>query len=77
MAVFAGVTEGKATLAASCNKAAQDRGLKAGVLVKAVAQLCGGKRRRPARLRHGRRQRPVQAGRRFGGGGWAGAAAAG
>ena len=42
MAVFAGVTEGKATLAASCNKAAQDRGLKAGVLVKAVAQLCGG-----------------------------------
>ena len=27
---------------ASCNKAAQDRGLKAGVLVKAVAQLCGG-----------------------------------
>ena len=42
VAVFAGVTEGKATLAASCNKAAQDRGLKAGVLVKAVAQLCGG-----------------------------------
>ncbi len=42
VAVFAGVTEDNATLSASCNKAAQDRGLKAGVLVKAVAQLCGG-----------------------------------
>ena len=77
VAVFAGVTEGKATLAASCNKAAQDRGLKAGVLVKGRGPAVRGQRRRPARLRHGRRQRPVQAGRRFGGGGWAGAAAAG
>ena len=41
-AVFAGINDGKATLAASCNKAAQAKGLKAGVLVKEVAQLCGG-----------------------------------
>ncbi len=41
-AVFAGVSGGKATLAAVCSKAAQEKGLKAGVLVKEVAQLCGG-----------------------------------
>ena len=42
VAVFAGVSDGKATLAAVCSKAAQEKGLKAGVLVKEVAQLCGG-----------------------------------
>ena len=42
VAVFAGVSGGKATLAAVCNKEAQQKGLKAGVLVKEVAQLCGG-----------------------------------
>ena len=42
VAVFAGIAGGKATLAAVCSKAAQEKGLKAGVLVKAVAQLCGG-----------------------------------
>ena len=42
VAVFAGVSDGKATLAAVCSKSAQERGLKAGVLVKEVAQLCGG-----------------------------------
>ena len=41
-AVFAGISGGKATLAAACSKSAQEKGLKAGVLVKAVAQLCGG-----------------------------------
>lgn len=41
-AVFAGVSDGKATLAAACNKPAQDMGVKAGALVKEVAQLCGG-----------------------------------
>ena len=41
-AVFAGVSGGKASLAAACNKAAQAKGLKAGALVKAVAQLTGG-----------------------------------
>ncbi len=40
--VFAGVSDGKATLAAVCTKAAQEKGLKAGVLVKEVAQICGG-----------------------------------
>ena len=42
VAVFAGVSGGKASLAAACNKAAQEKGLKAGQLVKAVAQLTGG-----------------------------------
>ena len=42
VAVFAGVSGGKATLAAVCSKEAQQKGLKAGVLVKEVAQLCGG-----------------------------------
>jgi alanyl-tRNA synthetase len=42
VAVFAGVSDGKATLAAVCSKAAQEKGLKAGVLVKKVAQMCGG-----------------------------------
>jgi len=41
-AVFAGVSGGKATLAAACNKPAQEKGLKAGVLVKEVAMLTGG-----------------------------------
>ena len=41
-AVFAGISGGKATLAAVCSKEAQAKGLKAGVLVKEVAQLCGG-----------------------------------
>jgi len=41
-AVFAGITGGKAALAAACNKAAQEKGLKAGVLVKEVAMLTGG-----------------------------------
>ena len=41
-AVFAGVSEGKAALAAACNKPAQEKGLKAGALVKEVAMLTGG-----------------------------------
>lgn len=41
-AVFAGISGGKATLAAACNKSAQEKGLKAGALVKEVAQLTGG-----------------------------------
>ena len=42
VAVFAGVNDGKAALCAACNKAAQEKGLKAGLLVKAVAQITGG-----------------------------------
>ena len=42
VAVLAGVLDGKATLAATATKAAQAKGVKAGVLVKAVAQLTGG-----------------------------------
>lgn len=42
VAVFAGVSGGKAALAATCNKPAQDKGLKAGVIVKEVAMLTGG-----------------------------------
>ena len=42
VAVFAGVSDGKATLAAVCSKAAQDMGLKAGVIVKEVAVMTGG-----------------------------------
>ncbi len=41
-AVFAGVSDGKATLAAVCTKPAQDMGVKAGALVKEVAALTGG-----------------------------------
>ncbi len=41
-AVFAGVSGGKAVLTAACNKPAQEKGLKAGLLVKAVAQITGG-----------------------------------
>ncbi len=41
-AVFAGVAGGKASLAAVCNKPAQEKGLKAGQLVKEVAQITGG-----------------------------------
>ena len=41
-AVFAGISGGKASLAAACNKAAQEKGLKAGQLVKEVAMLTGG-----------------------------------
>ena len=41
-AVFAGIAGGKASLAAACNKAAQEKGLKAGQLVKEVAMLTGG-----------------------------------
>ncbi len=41
-AVFAGVKDGKATLAAVCSKAAQDKGVKAGILVREVAQITGG-----------------------------------
>lgn len=41
-AVFAGIDGGKATLAAACNKPAQELGLKAGALVKEVAMLTGG-----------------------------------
>lgn len=44
VAVLAGVLDGKATLAATATKAAQAKGVKAGVLVKAVAQLTGGQR---------------------------------
>jgi alanyl-tRNA synthetase len=43
VAVFAGVADGKATLAATCTKAAQEKGVKAGVLVKEVAAITGGK----------------------------------
>lgn len=42
VAVIAGVMDGKATLAATVNKAAQAKGAKAGVIVKAVAQITGG-----------------------------------
>ncbi len=42
VAVFAGISDGKASLAAACNKPAQEKGLKAGILVKAVAQITGG-----------------------------------
>jgi len=42
VAVLAGVQDGKATLAATVNKDAQAKGIKAGLLVKAVAQLTGG-----------------------------------
>ena len=42
VAVLAGVLDGKATLAATATEAAQAKGVKAGVLVKAVAQLTGG-----------------------------------
>ncbi len=41
-AVFAGVSGGKAALAAVCNKPAQEKGLRAGDLVKQVAALTGG-----------------------------------
>ncbi len=41
-AVFAGVSGGKATLAAACSKAAQEKGLKAGQLVKETAMRTGG-----------------------------------
>ncbi len=41
-AVFAGVSGGKASLAAVCSKAAQEKGLKAGNLVKEVAVITGG-----------------------------------
>ena len=41
-AVFAGISGGKATLAAVCSKAAQDKGLEAGMLVKEVAMITGG-----------------------------------
>lgn len=41
-AVFAGVSGGKASLAAACSKAAQEKGLKAGALVKEVAMITGG-----------------------------------
>ncbi len=42
VAVIAGIQDGKATLAATANKDAQAKGVKAGLLVKAVAQLTGG-----------------------------------
>ncbi len=42
VAVFAGVSGGKATLAAVCTKEAQEKGLKAGALVKEVAMRTGG-----------------------------------
>ena len=42
VAVLAGIADGKATLAATANKDAQAKGIKAGLLVKAVAQLTGG-----------------------------------
>ncbi len=42
VAVFAGVSGGKASLAAVCSKAAQEKGLKAGALVKEVAMITGG-----------------------------------
>ncbi len=42
VAVLAGILDGKATLAATVTKAAQERGIKAGLLVKAVAQITGG-----------------------------------
>ena len=42
VAVIAGILDGKATLAVTANKEAQALGVKAGVLVKAVAQITGG-----------------------------------
>ena len=42
VAVLAGILDGKATLAATATKAAQKKGVKAGALVKAVAQITGG-----------------------------------
>ncbi|MDO4459874.1 MAG: alanine--tRNA ligase [Clostridia bacterium] len=42
VSVLAGVADGKGTLACAVTKSAQAKGLKAGVLVKAVAQVAGG-----------------------------------
>ena len=66
VAVFAGVSGGKATLAAVCSKEAQQKGLKAGVPGQGSGPALRRQRRRPSRFRHGRRQGPVQAGRRPG-----------
>lgn len=43
VAVLVGSTDGKVTMAVSVNKAAQERGLKAGALVKEIAAIAGGK----------------------------------
>lgn len=42
VAVLAGILDGKATLAATVTKEAQAKGIKAGALIKAVAQITGG-----------------------------------
>lgn len=42
VAVIAGTSDGKGTLACVVTKKAQEMGLKAGVIVKAVAQVAGG-----------------------------------
>ena len=42
VAALVGASEGKITLAVSCGKNAQERGLKAGALVKAIAAVAGG-----------------------------------
>ena len=54
-AVFAGISGGKATLAAACNKSAQEKGLKAGALVKEGGPANRRQRRRTARFRYGGR----------------------
>lgn len=43
VAVIASVSEGKITFLAVCGKAAMDRGLKAGEIIKSVTAVCGGK----------------------------------
>ena len=42
VAALVGASDGKTTLAVTCGKNAQDRGLKAGMLVKAIAAVAGG-----------------------------------
>ena len=42
VAALVGASDGKITLAVSCGKNAQERGLKAGALVKAIAAVAGG-----------------------------------
>ena len=42
VAVFAGTTDGKATIAAACGKEALSKGAHAGKIVKQVAQVAGG-----------------------------------
>ena len=66
VAVLSSVNDGKITFLAVCGKEAVSKGVKAGELVKSVCAICGGKGGGKPRQRHGRRQRPFEAGRRAG-----------